>query len=161
MAESRDRLSRAVDIAAIFAARRQSRSLGIYQDRPEFDMALFGSPRTNAAIRNQTVGVGTITGQRRVSLGTPRGRGGRTIMDRENMPPPGSARRGRGRESNSVLPSWYPRTPLRDITAIVRVMIVFFFLRSVVKHLLSDIFGVTSFDKPWGFDSCPALMIIN
>ncbi|KAB5519461.1 hypothetical protein DKX38_023780 [Salix brachista] len=120
MAESRDRLSRAVDIAAIFAARRQSRSLGIYQDRPEFDMALFGSPRTNAAIRNQTVGVGTITGRGRVSLGTPRGRGGRTIMDRENMPPPGSARRGRGRGSNSVLPSWYPRTPLRDITAIVR-----------------------------------------
>ncbi|KAG5252815.1 hypothetical protein OIU78_019897 [Salix suchowensis] len=120
MAESRDRLSRAVDIAAIFAARRQSRSLGIYQDRPEFDMALFGSPRTNAAIRNQTVGVATITGRGRVSLGTPRGRGGRTIMDRENMPSPGSARRGRGRGSNSVLPSWYPRTPLRDITAIVR-----------------------------------------
>ncbi|KAG5252820.1 protein POLYCHOME [Salix suchowensis] len=103
MAESRDRLSRAVDIAAIFAARRQSRSLGIYQDRPEFDMALFGSPRTNAAIRNQTVGVGTITGS-----------------GRRKYAPPGSARRGRGRGSNSVLPSWYPRTPLRDITAIVR-----------------------------------------
>ncbi|KAF2287281.1 hypothetical protein GH714_039532 [Hevea brasiliensis] len=28
--------------------------------------------------------------------------------------------RGRGRASNSSLPSWYPRTPLRDITAIVR-----------------------------------------
>ncbi|KAF9664690.1 hypothetical protein SADUNF_Sadunf16G0044500 [Salix dunnii] len=120
MTESRDRLPRAIDIAAIFAARRQSRSLGIYQDQPELDMALFGSPRTNAAIRIQTVGVGTVTGRGRVSLGTPRGRGGQTVMDRENMPPPGSARRGRGRGSNSVLPSWYPRTPLRDITTIVR-----------------------------------------
>ncbi|KAL9336277.1 hypothetical protein Peur_070765 [Populus x canadensis] len=120
MTESRDRLSRAVDIAAIFAARRQSRNLGIYQDRPELDMALFGSPRTNTAIINQTVGVGTITGRGRGRLGTPRGRGGRTPLDRENMPPPGSARRRRGRGSNSVLPSWYPRTPLRDITAVVR-----------------------------------------
>ncbi|CAK7342432.1 unnamed protein product [Dovyalis caffra] len=121
MPQARDRLSRPMDIAAIFAARRQSRSLGVYQDQPELDMALFGSPRPNAATRTQTVVVGTITGRGRGGLGTPRGRGGRTPLGRENMPPPGSARRGRGRGSNSVLPAWYPRTPLRDITAVVRV----------------------------------------
>ncbi|XP_057980197.1 protein POLYCHOME-like [Malania oleifera] len=31
-----------------------------------------------------------------------------------------SSRRERSNSTNSVLPSWYPRTPLRDITAIVR-----------------------------------------
>jgi hypothetical protein len=98
------------------------------------------------------VGVGTITGRGRGRLGTPRGRGGWTPLDRENMPPPGSARRRRGRGSNSLLPSWYPRTPLRDITAVVRVMIVFFFLHFVVEHLLFDILGLTSFDNPWRFD---------
>ena len=36
--------------------------------------------------------------------------------------PPTTARRGRGRvtASRSVLPSYYPRTPLQDITAIIR-----------------------------------------
>lgn len=120
MPVSRDRLSSPVDIAAIFAARRQSRILGVYQDQPELDMALFGSPRPNAATRTQTVGVGTITVRGRGGLGTPRGRGGRTPLGIENIPPPGSARRGRGRGSNSVLPAWYPRTPLRDVTAVVR-----------------------------------------
>ncbi|XP_039155503.1 protein POLYCHOME-like [Eucalyptus grandis] len=41
------------------------------------------------------------------------------LVGRENTPPGGSARRGRGRP-DSVLPSWYPRTPLRDITTVVR-----------------------------------------
>lgn len=61
------------------------------------------------------------------SLRTPRtaiGRGrsafGISAPDRENTPPVGSSSRRRGRASNSVLPSWYPRTPLRDITAITR-----------------------------------------
>ncbi|KAG6769253.1 hypothetical protein POTOM_024871 [Populus tomentosa] len=120
MPVSRDRLSSPVDIAAIFAARRQSRILGVYQDQPELDMALVGSPRPNAATRTQTVGVVTITVRGRGGLGTPRGRGGRTPLGRENIPPSGSARRGRGRGSNSVLPAWYPRTPLRDVTAVVR-----------------------------------------
>jgi len=128
MPVSRDRLSSPVDIAALFAARRQSRILGVYQDQPELDMVLFGSPRPNAATRTQTVGAGTITVRGRGGLGTPRGRGGRTPLGRENIPPPGSARRGRGRGSNSVLPAWYPRTPLRDVTAVVRVIFFFFVL---------------------------------
>ncbi|KAJ6363348.1 hypothetical protein OIU78_003510 [Salix suchowensis] len=120
MPVARDRLSRSVDIAALFAARRQSSIVGVYQDQPELDMALFGSPRPNAATRTQTVGLGTITGRGRGGLGTPRGRGSWTPLGRENIPPPGSARRRRGRGSNSVLPAWYPRTPLRDVTAVVR-----------------------------------------
>ncbi|KAJ6381003.1 hypothetical protein OIU77_029827 [Salix suchowensis] len=96
MPVARDRLSRSVDIAALFAARRQSSIVGVYQDQPELDMALFGSPRPNAATRTQTVGAEKI------------------------FLHPGSARRRRGRGSNSVLPAWYPRTPLRDVTAVVR-----------------------------------------
>lgn len=40
----------------------------------------------------------------------------------ENTPPTTArrGRRGRATASRSVLPSWYPRTPLQDITAIVR-----------------------------------------
>jgi len=49
----------------------------------------------------------------------PRGRA-RAFLGSENTPP--SSRRSRGRvPSRSLLPAWYPRTPLRDITAIARV----------------------------------------
>ncbi|XP_073010859.1 uncharacterized protein [Typha latifolia] len=44
----------------------------------------------------------------------------RVTDNKENIPPPwavAARRRARGRKS--PLPSWYPRTPLRDITAIV------------------------------------------
>ncbi|MCL7028472.1 hypothetical protein MKW94_016317 [Papaver nudicaule] len=37
----------------------------------------------------------------------------------ENISPMGSERRSRGGVKKSILPSWYPRSPLRDITAIV------------------------------------------
>ncbi|XP_014495445.1 protein POLYCHOME [Vigna radiata var. radiata] len=48
----------------------------------------------------------------------PRGRA-RAFLGSENTPP--SARRARGRvSSRSLLPAWYPRTPLRDITAVAR-----------------------------------------
>ncbi|KAJ6747407.1 PROTEIN POLYCHOME [Salix koriyanagi] len=57
---------------------------------------------------------------RKRCFGHSQGRGSRTPLGRENIPPPGSARRRRGRGSNSVLPAWYPRTPLRDVTAVVR-----------------------------------------
>lgn len=65
-----------------------------------------------------------------------RGAGPRSPMviavdNKENLPPWRSARRRR-----SPLPAWYPRTPLRDITVIVRVRslvlcFLFLFWRSV------------------------------
>ncbi|XXG46204.1 hypothetical protein AAC387_Pa02g1114 [Persea americana] len=44
--------------------------------------------------------------------------------NKENIPPGSSTSRGRRRTRlrKSPLPSWYPRTPLRDITAIVNAM---------------------------------------
>ncbi|XP_052174666.1 protein POLYCHOME-like [Diospyros lotus] len=96
MPESRDRLSR-----------QASEAMGGTQGTMEM-----------AALPGNVVGRG--------NLGTPRNRHrrGRNLhrspaAGRENMPQ-GSVRRGRRRSTNSVLPSWYPRTPLRDITAVVR-----------------------------------------
>lgn len=121
MPEARDRLVRPVDLAASFA-RRRSGALGVYQDEPEASAELVGSPLFRAAAMTPR---GRIReAGRGGGFGTPRGgfgRGRRSTFGvptgRENTPPFGSARRGR-----SVLPAWYPRTPLRDITAIVRVI---------------------------------------
>ncbi|XP_021893909.1 protein POLYCHOME-like [Carica papaya] len=133
MPESRDRLSRPVEIAQVFA-RRRSGALGILVDEQETNINLFGSPVHRAgaqtalgstpARRSMVLGGGSGRGGglRRASFGTPRTGNGRgrnlrgTPGGRENTPA-GGARRGRGL---SVLPAWYPRTPLRDITAIVR-----------------------------------------
>ncbi|KAJ0099293.1 hypothetical protein Patl1_21211 [Pistacia atlantica] len=125
MAESRGRLVTVVDFATRFAQRR-SGTLGILRDEPEQSSNLLESQVTREAnttpARGQSVGGGRGGG-----LGTPRsafGRGTRNVygctsatrgpMGKENMPI-GSAGRG-----SSVLPAWYPRRPLRDITAVVR-----------------------------------------
>ncbi|KAI3471558.1 hypothetical protein Pfo_028208 [Paulownia fortunei] len=62
----------------------------------------------------------------RGSFGTPRighaanfGRSSALIIGRENLSPVVGSGRGRGRAS-SILPAWYPRKPLRDITAVAR-----------------------------------------
>ncbi|XP_057500213.1 protein POLYCHOME-like [Actinidia eriantha] len=132
MPESRDRLSRPDDVRAMFALRRQSiGGLSILLDEPETSS---GTPfRWGATAMTGTRGPMGVAATRRNggvgrgSLGTPRNRNrhGRNLhrspgaMSRENFPS-GSSRRGRGRSTNSVLPSWYPRTPLHDITAVVR-----------------------------------------
>ncbi|KAJ0100133.1 hypothetical protein Patl1_21204 [Pistacia atlantica] len=125
MAESRGRLVTVVDFATLFAQRR-SGTLGILRDEPEQSSNLLESQVTRETnttpARGQSVGGGRGGG-----LGTPRsafGRGTRNVygctsatrgpMGKENMPI-GSAGRG-----SSVLPAWYPRRPLRDITAVVR-----------------------------------------
>lgn len=122
MPEARDRLSRPVDVAAIFSRRRSNG--GVLVDEPESGLNLFGSPvgpqtTTTTGARTQT-GFGATRGGGggglgRVGFGTPR----TGNWNRENTPI-GTARRGRGRGRSSLLPSWYPRTPLRDITVIVR-----------------------------------------
>ncbi|XP_022747497.1 protein POLYCHOME-like [Durio zibethinus] len=130
MAESRDRITRAIDIAEVFA-RRRSGPLGIVSDEAQ---ELLGSPGQQAVMRRpMAVSVTTSTahggGIRRDSIfRTPRSgiRRGRnlyrsTAPGRENAPATESTvGRGRGRATDSVLPSWYPRTPLRNITAVAR-----------------------------------------
>ncbi|KAH7557317.1 hypothetical protein JRO89_XS11G0118600 [Xanthoceras sorbifolium] len=126
MPEARDRLVRPVDIAANFA-RRRSGALGVFQDEPEASTELVASPQARVATMTPR-GRMRDAGRGGSGFGTPRGgfgRGRRSTfgsasatrgsIGRENTPVLGSARRGR-----SVLPAWYPRTPLRDVTAVVR-----------------------------------------
>ncbi|CAN0881958.1 Protein POLYCHOME [Linum grandiflorum] len=124
MPESRDRLVREVDFAALFARRRASRT---YSD--ELEVALFGSLSRQPEPVDRP---GTIFGPGfRPTMASPRanairnGRNRHSFRGIENTPT-GTARREnwsprrRRRTSNSVLPSWYPRTPLHDITSITR-----------------------------------------
>ncbi|KAK4414951.1 protein POLYCHOME [Sesamum alatum] len=56
----------------------------------------------------------------RGAIGTPRtGRTAR-IIGRENLSPLVGSGRGRGSGRGSALPTWYPRRPLNEITAVVR-----------------------------------------
>ncbi|KAE8725153.1 putative syntaxin-24-like [Hibiscus syriacus] len=118
MAESRDRLVRNVDLAEVFARRRIGHLRILSQEAMEL---LGGSPVTRRpmGVAGATLSTARVGGFRRGStLRTPRSvRRGRT--PRANVPgTPGPLGRGRGRGTGSILPSWYPRTPLRDITAV-------------------------------------------
>ncbi|KAL6987073.1 negative regulation of ubiquitin-protein transferase [Sarracenia purpurea var. burkii] len=131
MPESRDRLSRPADVTAMFSRRRQSiGAIAILLDEPEvvtrtpFRWGTTGITGTRgatgvAATRGGGVGRGSLrtprggNGYGRNLYGTPEVGGRRNSLA-------GSVQRGRGRGSASVLPSWYPRTPLRDVTAVVR-----------------------------------------
>ncbi|CAK9157227.1 unnamed protein product [Ilex paraguariensis] len=155
MSEPRDRLNRPEDISVRFSRRRRSigSGIGILADEPEIglgtpfrwgDTAMMGTRRPIGVAATRARGGGGVG---RGSLGTPRiagnGRGRNiyrspvAVVGQQNMPPGGRGGlvigRGRGRgRSGSVLPSWYPRTPLRDITAIVRehfsaTLVVWFF----------------------------------
>lgn len=133
MSESRDRLSRPVDIAAMYARRLQlGRRIGFLPDEPELTANLAVSPfrwgTTGMEATREPIGVTPPRGSGlgRGGYGTPRIRNGRgrnlyePSAGRENMLV-GNSRQGRGRRStNSLLPSWYPRTPLRDITHVVQ-----------------------------------------
>ena len=124
MPESRDRLVRPVDYAAIFA-RRRAPSTGILIDDPEVGRNLFGSPAPVRQVATPATR-GRFTGGRG-GFGTPRHVRIRNLYKtpasgQENNPRTAQRSSGRGRPRSSVLPSWYPRTPLRDITAVVRVI---------------------------------------
>ncbi|MED6158017.1 negative regulation of ubiquitin-protein transferase [Stylosanthes scabra] len=112
MPESRDRRSTTVDIAALFARRRDSH-------HDELDSALFGSPRRQtpaSALASGGFGTprtGAVRAPAAVENSNPSRSGGRRTVGRGRG-------RGRGGSSRSLLPSWYPRTPLRDITYVVR-----------------------------------------
>lgn len=123
MSEARDRLPRPVDVAAVFA-RRRAGILGIIDESVTAGSDLFGTPRAQRATLSTTLGLGaTRTGTiGRGSFGNllTRNVNGTLSVGMENMPV-GIARRRRGRATDSVLPYWYPRRPLGDITVVLRV----------------------------------------
>ncbi|XP_071723716.1 protein POLYCHOME-like [Rutidosis leptorrhynchoides] len=127
--EARDRLRRLEDIATFFA-RRPS---GVLSDEPytpsrPTQLAASLGPICAGLAATARVAGGNVAGGA-VLWGTPRGNVGRggnlrrqtRTIGRENTPLLNGGRLGRGRGTNtSLLPAWYPRTPLRDITAVVR-----------------------------------------
>lgn len=145
MPEARDRIERPVDYSAVFLNRRSN---GVLIDEPATN--LFGSPVQRLPSESAgNTGLGSIgQGSMMARGGLVRGNFGirrtsgrrgqtqfRSPQGRENMSL-GVARRGRGRASTSVLPSWYPRTPLRDVSTVVRV--------SLRKTLFDNITGLLS-----------------
>lgn len=143
MPEARDRLARANNgVAEIYNIRRTSvASIGILPDDDDNERGSnrtpfrWGATPLTGDTSGQPMGgapsTRTITGATARGGGAGRGLFGspRTVYRRvsrsQNTPPSGSTvRRGRGGRSGpgsqSVLPSWYPRTPLGDITHVVR-----------------------------------------
>ncbi|XP_059427922.1 protein POLYCHOME-like [Corylus avellana] len=130
MPESRDRRSRPVDYAAVFVRRRAAGAGFILEDQ-ETGPNLFDTPvrRVTTATTPSTRGqraLGTTRGGgfRRGGFGTPRSVSRRVLSGspatgRENTPSTswGSVR---NRPRSSVLPSWYPRVPLQEITWVMR-----------------------------------------
>ncbi|KAL1808224.1 hypothetical protein ACET3Z_025214 [Daucus carota] len=126
MPEARDRLSRRQDDPSALFLRHRSQfgSLQILPDDPAVNAFRWGSTPLNGA----TTGVAATPGRGdggvgRGNSGTPRvGNGrGRGFANRENTPARSVRRTPRGGGgSRSILPSWYPRKPLQDITPIAR-----------------------------------------
>lgn len=107
MSESRDRLSRSDDTIISSGRQRQAgHGLVIFSDQAGGN---FGTPFRWGSM--------PLNGVSHQPLGTAATRGHSGGVRRGNVPS-GGFRRGRGQGGGSALPSWYPRAPLRDITAI-------------------------------------------
>ncbi|XP_059642981.1 protein POLYCHOME-like [Cornus florida] len=124
MPESRDRLSRPNNVSTMFALQRRIiGALGILVDEPEMGFETPSGRGTQGSIGLADFRRGAVG---RGSFGTPRiGNGrGRSLSRSPSLYCQNTlmvnGRRGRGRSTNSVLPSWYPREPLGDVTTIVR-----------------------------------------
>lgn len=127
MNASRDRLSRPVDISSLL--QNAERRVDLVVDEPGLHW-LGLSPQSVST--SQSGGASGKSSRRRVGLQKYRHRRyiSRSLLNQENQRPR-SVRKGQGR--GSILPSWYPRTPLRDITAIVRVItLTFWFIVSIL-----------------------------
>jgi len=114
---SRERLSRPVDISTLF--RGAARTVDLKVDEPGLRWAgLSGDPTRRISSSPSSR---ARRSSRRTFGGGP-----------ENRTPGRTTRsgRGRGRGRGRVLPHWYPRTPLRDITAIVRVIVFMIYYMS-------------------------------
>ncbi|KAF8403862.1 hypothetical protein HHK36_011968 [Tetracentron sinense] len=123
MPEPRDRLSRPSSTASILGPRRSVVGLGILVDEPDRGSPFQWGTTSMTASRGVSLrgfGMGRAgysnprlrNGRRRIVYGSP-------SVGQENYTA-ATGPRGRGSTARSPLPSWYPRTPLRDITAIVR-----------------------------------------
>lgn len=166
MPESRDRLSRQDNIVASYSQRRISRTGGsnnngrgnsiafVLEDDSEQEQA----SRTPFRWRDTTmVGeLGLITPSIRPPVvGNGRSRGGAfrtprvghiaSLRGPENFSPlvgNGRGHSSHGRRVGGVLPTWYPRRPLNDITAVVRVTLCFLRI-SFLLCLFIDIFAIS------------------
>lgn len=140
MIESRDRLIREEDHLTPMSSPRLNigvsrfstggeRNLfgSISPSQTTFSIGFNGSPMglmATAASRNlvmRRVGFGPNS---RLGYGRGRNLYWNSSIESENVNPLGSDRRCGGRVRNSVLPSWYPRSPLQDITAVVNVCLL-------------------------------------
>lgn len=142
MPEARDRLSRAEHPIATYRPRLRSITLGenagrgdtvffVLEDEPELargSVTPFRWRDTMMTGIHGTIGVAAASagatrrgrgGHRRGIPGSPGIRQDQNVGQENISPTVGRGRGGRG----SVLPYWYPRTPLRDITSVVRVMV--------------------------------------
>lgn len=140
MPEARDRLPREGDVMASYSNRRRivgggNRNSDVFILEEEAEDQATGTPFRwrGASMVGTPASMGVA--RRRGGLGSPRfgrspnfGRSSSLAIGRENMSPVVGRSRGRGglRGRGSILlPAWYPRKPLRDITAIVRVCGIF------------------------------------
>ncbi|KAK2998781.1 hypothetical protein RJ639_024393 [Escallonia herrerae] len=121
MPESRDRLLRQNDIAETYIRRlRSTVRTGILADEPE--MGAGTGFRWGAAALTGTrgpMGVAAQQGAPRIGNGVRRSLNGTPPSVVRRSTPARASQRGRGAGSN-ILPSWYPRRPLGDVTAVVR-----------------------------------------
>lgn len=135
MPESRDRLSRQEDaIIASYSQRRITRtgdgnigsgiSIAFVQedDSEEGQAARTPFRWRDTAMTGSPGSIGVAAGG---AIGTPRIRQISPLAGPVNLSPAVGSGRGRGRGRGGVLPTWYPRRPLNDITAVVRVMLYF------------------------------------
>ncbi|XP_021774778.1 protein GIGAS CELL1-like isoform X2 [Chenopodium quinoa] len=114
MHPSRDRLPRPVDISSLL--QNAERQVDLVVDEPGLrwmglstqNVSTGQSSGDNVKSNKQRAGLQRIRHRRRYM--------NRSLVGKENQRPR-SVKKGHG---SSILPSWYPRVPLRDITAIVR-----------------------------------------
>lgn len=140
MPEARDRLSRPADVAELYRRRvtqigggrriDAGRIINVFRD--DAGGITVGTPfRWGATGLTGTLGAGTAAAAAggvgtpiRTPFRTPTARRGRgssaRVIGRENVSHTG---RRLLRARDSVLPSWYPRRPLQDITYITRVRV--------------------------------------
>lgn len=137
MPEARDRLSRQDDDMSSHISRSRfigggNRNSEVMVMEDEVEDQASGTPFRwrNAPMVGTPVPMGVS--RPRGGFGSPRigrspnlGRSSALVTGRENMSPVVGSARGRGGlrgRGSLILPAWYPRKPLRDITSVVRVM---------------------------------------